>query len=55
MKRGMDEGSVEVFGGQGEVVISDLIFLDAGSDGVALTKSGGNVLVESVDVRTVSF
>ena len=51
----VDEGSIEVFGGQGEVVISDLIFPDIASDGLALTTSGGNVLIESVDLRTIPF
>lgn len=50
----VDESSVEVFGGNGEVVISDLIFPDVASDGFALTTSGGSVLLESLDLRTVS-
>jgi hypothetical protein len=37
------------------VVISDLVFPDVSSDGVALTTSGSNVLLESADVRTISF
>jgi len=51
----VDESSIEVFGGQGEVVISDLIFPDVASDGLALTTSGGSVLLESLDLRTVYF
>lgn len=51
----VDESSIEVFGGKGEVVISDLIFPDISSDGLALTTSGGSVLLESVDLRTISF
>ncbi|PVH86428.1 carbohydrate-binding module family 38 protein [Cadophora sp. DSE1049] len=51
----VDESSIEVFGGKGEVVISDLIFPDVASDGLALTTSGGSVLLESVDMRTISF
>ncbi|KAH9204205.1 glycosyl hydrolase family protein [Leptodontidium sp. 2 PMI_412] len=51
----VDESSIEVFGGIGEVVISDLIFPDITSDGLALTTSGGSVLLASVDLRIISF
>ncbi|ODQ71402.1 hypothetical protein LIPSTDRAFT_55516 [Lipomyces starkeyi NRRL Y-11557] len=51
----VDECSIEVFGGQGEAVISDLIFPDISSDGLALSTSQGNVVLESVDVRSISL
>jgi sucrose-6-phosphate hydrolase SacC (GH32 family) len=49
----VDECSIEVYGGQGEAVISDLIFPDFSSDGLALSTSQGNVVLESVDVRSI--
>jgi levanase/fructan beta-fructosidase len=51
----VDTCSVEVFGGQGEVVISDLIFPDEASDGVALQVTGGSAMLRSVQVRGVSL
>lgn len=51
----VDECSIEVYGGQGEAVISDLIFPDISSDGLALSTSQGNVVLESVDVRSISL
>ena len=51
----IDECSIEVYGGQGEAVISDLIFLDISFDGLALSTSQGNVVLESVDVRSISL
>jgi hypothetical protein len=42
-------------GGQGEAVISDLIFPYISSDGFALSTSAGNVVLESVDVRPISL
>ncbi|KAJ6062153.1 glycosyl hydrolase family protein [Penicillium canescens] len=51
----VDECSIEVYGGQGEAVISDLIFPDISSDGLALSTNSGNVLLESVDVRSISL
>ncbi|KAF5574640.1 inulinase [Fusarium pseudoanthophilum] len=50
----VDTCSVEVFGGLGEVVISDLIFPSEGSDGVALFTSGGSVVVKSAEVRSLA-
>ncbi|KAB5550825.1 glycosyl hydrolase family protein [Coniochaeta sp. 2T2.1] len=49
----VDECSVEVFGGAGEAVISDLIFPSKSSDGVYLSASGGNVALKQVDVFAV--
>ncbi|KAK4143406.1 glycosyl hydrolase [Dichotomopilus funicola] len=49
----VDVCSIEVFGGQGEVVISDLIFPDVSADGVSLGVSGGSVVLGSVEVREV--
>ncbi|KAH8693061.1 glycosyl hydrolase family protein [Talaromyces proteolyticus] len=51
----VDECSLEVYGGQGEVVISDLIFPDISSDSLSLATSGGNVVLESVNVRSISL
>lgn len=51
----VDECSIEVYGGQGEAVISDLIFPDISSDGLALSTIQGNVLLESVEVRSISL
>ena len=49
----VDVCSIEVFGGQGEVVISDLIFPDVTADGVSLGVSGGSVVLGSVEVREI--
>lgn len=49
----VDECSVEVFGGEGQVVLSELIFPDTASDGLALTTDGGDIILKSVDVREV--
>jgi sucrose-6-phosphate hydrolase SacC (GH32 family) len=51
----VDECSVEVFGGGGQVVISDLIFPSATSDGLYLSTVGGNVVLQTVDVRAISL
>lgn len=50
----VDECSVEVYGGQGEVVISNLVFPDVSSDGLSLATTGGNVSLDSVEVRSLS-
>ncbi|TGO31570.1 hypothetical protein BHYA_0519g00010 [Botrytis hyacinthi] len=50
----VDECSVEVYGGEGESVISDLIFPAASSDGLSLTTNGGNVDLRSVEVRAIT-
>jgi sucrose-6-phosphate hydrolase SacC (GH32 family) len=49
----VDTCSLEVFGGLGEAVISNLIFPDVSADGVSLEASGGNVVLQSVEVRKV--
>ncbi|KAH1361124.1 hypothetical protein KXX33_004735 [Aspergillus fumigatus] len=49
----VDTCSLEVFGGQGEAVISNLIFPDVSADGVSLEVSGGTVTLRSVEVREV--
>lgn len=46
----VDVCSLEVFGGQGEAVISNLIFPDVSADGVSLEVSGGSVALGSVEV-----
>lgn len=51
----VDTCSVEVFGGKGRVVISDLIFPDETADGLALQVTGGSVMLQSVVVREVSL
>ncbi|KAL2837490.1 glycosyl hydrolase family protein [Aspergillus pseudoustus] len=49
----VDVCSLEVFGGQGEAVISNLIFPDVSADGLSLEVSGGNADLHSVEVREV--
>ncbi|KAL3477456.1 glycosyl hydrolase [Aspergillus californicus] len=51
----VDTCSVEVFGGEGEVVISDMIFPSETSDGLALDVTGGTVDIRSVEVRRVEL
>jgi sucrose-6-phosphate hydrolase SacC (GH32 family) len=51
----VDECSVEVFGGEGQVVISDLIFPATASDGVSLITSGDDVELHNVEVFAVSL
>lgn len=51
----VDECSLEVYGGEGQAVISNLIFPDTASDGVALTTTGGGVDLQSVEVREISL
>jgi sucrose-6-phosphate hydrolase SacC (GH32 family) len=46
----VDRTSVEVFGNDGRIVISDLIFPDPSSDGLALFTRGGTVRLVSLDV-----
>ncbi len=46
----VDWSSVEVFAGQGETVITDRIFPDPESDGVALYAKGGTARLVSLDV-----
>ncbi|SPO06590.1 related to inulinase [Cephalotrichum gorgonifer] len=49
----VDVCSLEVFGGQGEAVISNMIFPDVSADGVSLEVSGGDVALGSVEVWEV--
>ncbi|RYP54541.1 hypothetical protein DL768_000743 [Monosporascus sp. mg162] len=51
----VDECSVEVYGGEGQAVISDLIFPSTTSDGLSLTTSGGSAVIQAVEVRGISF
>jgi len=44
----VDEASVEVFGGDGESVITDQIFPDPNSDGVELFATGGNATADTL-------
>lgn len=50
----VDECSIEVFGGEGQVVFSELIFPDTDSDGLGLVTEGGDVVLEFVEVREVA-
>jgi fructan beta-fructosidase len=47
----LDWSSVEVFGGAGEAVITDLIFPDPDSDGVELFADGGSARLDKLEVR----
>lgn len=49
----VDQSSVEVFGGAGEVAITNLIFPKPGSDGVELYAIGGDVTVQSLAVYSL--
>lgn len=49
----VDECSVEVFGGEGQAVISDLIFPSMTSDGLYLVTAGGDVVLQSVEVFAI--
>ncbi|QDT68793.1 Levanase precursor [Planctomycetes bacterium MalM25] len=46
----IDRGSVEVFGGAGEAVISNLIFPDPSSRGISLLTNGGSAVFESLEI-----
>lgn len=50
----VDASSVEVFGGHGETVITDLVFPSPESRGIELFATGGKCRVVSCDVETVS-
>jgi fructan beta-fructosidase len=50
----LDRSSVEVFAGRGESVITDQIFPDPGSDGIALFATGGAAQVESLEVTPLA-
>jgi levanase len=47
----VDRSSVEVFGGGGETVLTDLVYPSLASDGVALYAVGGDARVRSLTVR----
>jgi levanase/fructan beta-fructosidase len=49
----VDTCSVEVFGGEGEVEISDLIFPSETSGGLSLEVTGASANLHSVDVRGI--
>ncbi|KAB8226988.1 glycoside hydrolase family 32 protein [Aspergillus alliaceus] len=51
----VDTCSVEVFGGQGEGVISDLIFPSSTSNGLLLEAIGGKATLQSVEIYSVSL
>jgi levanase/fructan beta-fructosidase len=51
----VDTCSVEVFGGEGEVAISDLIFPSETSDGLSLEVTDGSAILHSVEVRGISL
>ncbi|KAL5050884.1 concanavalin A-like lectin/glucanase domain-containing protein [Aspergillus fruticulosus] len=51
----VDICSVEAFGGQGEVVISDLIFPDETADGLALEVTGGTAMLQTVEVKEIAL
>lgn len=50
----VDVGSVEVFGGHGETVITDLIFPKSDSDGVSVYAVDGNVKLRSLEAWTMN-
>jgi fructan beta-fructosidase len=47
----VDESSVEVFAGHGEVVLTDLVFPAPDDDGIALLAEGGTALVQHLVVH----
>ncbi|KAL2851082.1 concanavalin A-like lectin/glucanase domain-containing protein [Aspergillus pseudoustus] len=49
----VDVCSIEIFGGQGEVVISNLVFSNMAADGVSLEVAGGAVTLAEVLVREI--
>ncbi|MEU6626214.1 GH32 C-terminal domain-containing protein [Streptomyces litmocidini] len=49
----VDWSSVEVFGGDGEAVITDQIFPSPDSDGIRLFAEGGSARLDSAEVRQV--
>lgn len=51
----VDKCSIEVFGGEGQVVFSELIFPDTDSDGLPLTTEGGSTVFQLVEVREVAL
>lgn len=51
MKVYVDRSSVEVFGGRGETVVTDLVYPRLSSRGIAVYAEGGDVTVRSLRVR----
>ncbi|KAH7011235.1 glycosyl hydrolase [Ilyonectria destructans] len=51
----VDECSVEVYGGEGQVVISNLIFPSTSSDGLSLSTTGGGVYLHSMEVMKITL
>lgn len=51
----VDECSLEAYGGEGQVVISNLIFPATASDGLSLTTTGGNVDLKAADVFKIAL
>lgn len=49
----VDECSLEVYGGDGEAVISDMIFPQSSSDELLLDTTGGDAMLASVEVFRV--
>jgi sucrose-6-phosphate hydrolase SacC (GH32 family) len=47
----VDESSVEVFAGDGEVVLTDLVFPDSASTGVEVVAEGGTAVVRRLEVQ----
>lgn len=47
----VDRGSIEVFGGGGEAVISNLIFPDSASRGISLVANGGPAVFETLEIH----
>ena len=47
----VDESSVEVFVGDGEVALTDLVFPDPGDDGLAVLAEGGTALLRHLVVH----
>ena len=47
----VDESSVEVFVGDGEVVLTDLVFPGAASDGLAVFAEGGTAVLRRLVVE----
>ncbi|KFY05732.1 hypothetical protein V491_09044 [Pseudogymnoascus sp. VKM F-3775] len=51
----VDECSLEVYGGEGEAVISNLIFPQSSSDGLSLDTTGGEAKLVSVEVFQITL
>ncbi|KFY24618.1 hypothetical protein V491_02077, partial [Pseudogymnoascus sp. VKM F-3775] len=51
----VDQCSLEVYGGEGQAVISNLIFPQTSSDGISLNTVGGNAQILSVEVLRIEL